>query len=120
MVKMAIKIEINITNKWLYSLMVIGIFLVLGVGVLAYNSDMRVGNPPVMGHSAGEINVENSTGGIVSLQDTLDEGILTDVYKCPDSGPPCGGGGGPRWVVLSTNQTLFLEWPHFRRGISKI
>lgn len=83
MVKMAIKIEINMTNKWLYSLMVIGIFLALGVGVWAYNSDMRVGNPPVMGHSAGEINVENSTVEIVSLQDALDS-ISNIVGGCTD------------------------------------
>ena len=81
---MVIKFEITMTNKWLYSLMAIGVFLALGVGVLAYNPDMMVGNPTVMGHSAGEINVENSTRGVVSLQDeldflnleTLDTGIL--------------------------------------------
>jgi len=69
---MAIKLEINITNKWLYSLIAFGILLALGVGVYAYQSNMRAGNPPVMGHSAGEINVENSTGQVVSLQDALD------------------------------------------------
>ena len=50
---MVIKFEITMTNKWLYSLMAIGVFLALGVGVLAYNPDMMVGNPTVMGHSAG-------------------------------------------------------------------
>jgi hypothetical protein len=69
---MAIKFEINMTNKWLYSLIAVGIVLALGVGVWAYNSDMRAGSPPVMGHSAGEINVEDSSGNIVSLQDALD------------------------------------------------
>jgi hypothetical protein len=34
---------------------------------------MRTGNPPVMGHSAGEIHVEDSSGNIVSLQDALDD-----------------------------------------------
>ena len=72
---MVIKFEITMTNKWLYSLMAIGVFLALGVGVLAYNPDMMVGNPTVMGHSPGEINVENSTGGIVSLQEALNEGV---------------------------------------------
>jgi hypothetical protein len=68
---MVVKFEITMTNKWLYSLIAVGIFLALGVGVWAYNSDMMVGNPPVMGHSAGEINVENSTGEIVSLQEEI-------------------------------------------------
>lgn len=54
-------------------LIAVGIVLALGVGVYAYQSNMREGNPPVMGHSAGEINVENSAGEIVSLQDALDE-----------------------------------------------
>jgi hypothetical protein len=49
---MAIKFEINMTNKWLYSLIAIGVLLALGVGVWAYNS----GNPPsIMGHSREEI-----------------------------------------------------------------
>ena len=69
---MAISFNITMTNKWLYSLIAIGILLTLGVGVYAYQSNMRAGNPPVMGHSAGEINVENSAGEVVSLQDALD------------------------------------------------
>ena len=72
---MAIKFEITMTNKWLYSLIAVGIFLALGVGVWAYENNMRAGNATISGHSAGEINVENSTGGIVSLQEALDEGV---------------------------------------------
>ena len=68
---MAIKLEINLTNKWIYSLIAVGVLLALGVGVYAYQSNMNVGNPPVMGHSAGEIHVENSTGEIVSLLDEI-------------------------------------------------
>jgi integrin beta 8 len=49
---MAIKFEINMTNKWLYSLIAVGIILALGVGVWAYNSG---GLPSIMGHSAEEI-----------------------------------------------------------------
>jgi len=68
---MAIKLEINMTNKWLYSLIAVGVLLALGVGVYAYQSDMRAGNPSVMGHSAGEIYVEFN-GAVVSLQTALD------------------------------------------------
>jgi len=49
---MAIKLEINMTNKWLYSLIAVGVLLALGVGVYAYNSG---GSPSVFGHSADEI-----------------------------------------------------------------
>jgi hypothetical protein len=83
---MAVKFEINMTNKWLYSLIVVGVFLALGVGVYAYQSNMRAGNPPVMGHSAGEIHVENSAGEIVSLQDALD-----GLY---------GSSGSPTWTPV--------------------
>ncbi len=42
---MAIKFEITMTNKWLYSLIAVGILLALGVGVYAYQSNMQAGNP---------------------------------------------------------------------------
>jgi hypothetical protein len=66
-------IKITMTNKWLYSLIAVGVFLALSVGVLAYDYNIRAGNPPAMGHSAGEINVEDSSGEIVSLQSALDD-----------------------------------------------
>jgi len=67
---MAIKFEINMTNKWLYSLVAVGVLLALGVGVYAYQSNMRVGNPPVMGHSAGEIHVDVG-GTLMNLNQAL-------------------------------------------------
>lgn len=70
---MTIKFEIIMTNRGFYSLITIGIVLTLGIGVWAYQSNMQAGNPAVMGHSAGEINVENYAGEIVSLQDALDD-----------------------------------------------
>jgi len=70
---MAIKFEITMTNKWIYSLIAVGVLLLLGIGVWAYQYNMHAGNPPVMGHSAGEISVKNSVGQIVSLQDALDD-----------------------------------------------
>ncbi len=70
--KKQVKIEINITNKAFYTLIAIGILLVMILSVWAYQSNMRAGNPLIMGHSAGEIYVENSAGEIISLQDALD------------------------------------------------
>ncbi len=56
-----VKVEINLTNKWLYSLIVVGIVFVLGIGVYAYGGS----NPAVHGHNAGEIN--GSLGGSVGF-----------------------------------------------------
>ncbi len=47
-----VKLKINLTNRWLYSLTAITIFLALGIGVWAYNSG---GPPSVMGHSSEEV-----------------------------------------------------------------
>ena len=86
-VNMVVNINIELTNKWLYTIITVGVLLALSVGVWAYNSDMRIGNPLVMGHSAGEINVENSAGQIVELQDALDglyisSGSSVDLSDC--------------------------------------
>ena len=78
---MAIKLEINMTNKWLYSLIAVGIVLALGVGVYAYQSNMRAGNPSIMGHSAGEIHVE-VRGQIKTLQEVIDLGNLGANLRC--------------------------------------
>ena len=68
-------IKITLTNKTLYSILIVGIFLLLIVGVLAFNPDMNAGDPTVFGHSAGEIMVNNSSGDLVSLQNKIDSGI---------------------------------------------
>ena len=45
------RVNINLSNRILYSLITIGILILLGIGVFAYGTS----NPPVFGHSAGEI-----------------------------------------------------------------
>lgn len=70
---MATKIEINLTNKGLYFFIFLGVFFALIVGVWAYNSNMNSGNPSVMGHSSGEINV-NIGGTVKTLQQAIDDG----------------------------------------------
>jgi hypothetical protein len=74
---MTIKFEITMTNKWLYSLIAVGIFLALGVGVWAYNSE---GPPSVMGHSAEELEV-NVSGTLMNLQQAIDQGNLSSGWK---------------------------------------
>ena len=59
------------TNRWLYSLIAFGVLLALGIGVYAYQANMQEGDPPVMGHSAGEIHV-NISGTIKTLQEAID------------------------------------------------
>ncbi len=75
---MVVKLEINFTNRWLYSFVAMGILLALGVGVWAYNSNMGAGDPTVMGHSAGDIMVEDRGGNLVKLQDFLDDYVTSE------------------------------------------
>ncbi len=44
-------IKIYFTNRWLYTFIVIGILIAIGVGVYAYGTS----NPAVFGHSIGEL-----------------------------------------------------------------
>jgi hypothetical protein len=50
------KIQINFSNKWLYTFIVIGILAIIGIGVYAYGGS----EPSVMGHSLGELEVPES------------------------------------------------------------
>jgi len=76
---MTIKLEINLTNKWLYSLIIIGVLFILSAGVWAYNSKQ---SPSVMGHSGEEIEV-TIDGQTKSLNDFFNGGTNVEVYKCP-------------------------------------
>ena len=55
-----INLKINLTNRWLYSLIAIGILAIIGVGVYAYNSGL---SPSVMWHSAGERDLSGGVNG---------------------------------------------------------
>lgn len=76
---MTIKLEINLTNKWLYSLIIISVLFIVSAGVWAYNSGK---SPNVMGHSGEEIEV-TIDGQTKSLNDVFNGGTNVDVYKCP-------------------------------------
>jgi len=47
----SLKINITLSNRWLYTLILIGILIAIGVGVYAYGTS----NPAVFGHSSGEL-----------------------------------------------------------------
>lgn len=54
--KRGIKIKIELSNRWLYTLLILGILAIIGVGVWAYGTS----SPSTFGHSGGEINVDNT------------------------------------------------------------
>jgi hypothetical protein len=59
--KEGVTIQINFSNRWLYTFIVLGILAIIGVGVYAYNpTNTPPANPSVMGHSVNEIDF---TGG---------------------------------------------------------
>ena len=69
---MTTKFEMNTASKGFYSLVFIGIFLTLGVSVLAYQSGL---DPSVFGHSGEEIEI--SIGGApVTLQYAIDNLLI--------------------------------------------
>ena len=73
---MTIKLEINITNKWLYSLLIICILLVLSIGVLAYKSGQ---SPNILGHSGEEIEV--TVNGVTKLLNNALNNITIDTLN---------------------------------------
>jgi len=100
--KRGIKIQIQLTNKWLYFLVGVLIISVLGVGVWAYNSAGTGGNPAIMGHSADEI-----SGGVPVGADYVIESWKsadnTSWYRKYKSGWIEQGG----WISSSSSSVIF-------------
>jgi len=71
-------LTITFSNKWVYTILVASLVLIFSIGAIAYESDMRSGQPELFGHSAGEVNVEidentmNLQDAIENLQDAID------------------------------------------------
>ncbi|MCK5149655.1 hypothetical protein KAJ87_01905 [Candidatus Pacearchaeota archaeon] len=65
------KLQINFSNRLFYTLIVIGVLAVVGVGVYAYNSG---GPASVVGHSAEELDLSGGVDGVAVFND----GIKTD------------------------------------------
>ncbi len=80
--KKQVKIEINITNKAFYTIVTLGILLLIGGIVFAYHSRA---SPSIMGHSAEEIEV-NVGGQLMSLQEAIDDGVIGGAKKVYDTG----------------------------------
>jgi len=62
-----------LSNRAVYTLIVFGIIIIFGIGTYAYEPYMGSGNASVMGHVAGEINVQNWSKDIVTLQNIVDD-----------------------------------------------
>lgn len=76
-----LKIEINLTNKWVYSLVFFGVILFLGVFIFAYNSGK---SPSVIGHTAEEI--DGLDEYILDIVSPLIEGIsYSESQECGEN-----------------------------------
>jgi hypothetical protein len=74
---MTIKFEINMTNKWLYSLIVIGVLLAFGVGVWAYEYLQSIPNP---GHKGDSVLI-SINGQEKTIQQAIDDGDFGGNYE---------------------------------------
>ncbi len=77
---MAIKLEINMTNKWLYSLIFVGVLLALGGGVYAYTSSI-----PNSGHGGDSVLI-----AINGQEKTLQQAISEGDFESNEISCPCG------------------------------
>jgi hypothetical protein len=83
---MAKKIQINMSNKVFYTFIALGIFILLGIGVFAYNSQLN--SPSVFGHTIDEIEIIDSEGGApVSLEQYIENRISGVGEIACDSSP---------------------------------
>jgi len=62
MKKRGLGIHIHLTNRWLYTFIVLGILAIIGVGVYAYGTS----TPSTFGHSSGEIVEADPQVGILT------------------------------------------------------
>jgi len=67
-------IQIVLSNKVFYTLILIGILIIVAWGVIAYTTDGS-GDPTIMGHSADELEI-NISGTVTTLQEAIDDGDL--------------------------------------------
>ncbi|MBU2562347.1 MAG: hypothetical protein KKF68_01675 [Nanoarchaeota archaeon] len=95
------KVTISLSNKTFYTLIAVGVILLLGIGVYAYGTT----NPAVFGHSSGEITVDNTlctqvTGHACGYDDN--SGVNTDNQTLSVSGQTLSITSGNS-ITLPTN-----------------
>ena len=94
---MGITLQIDLTNRWLYFIIVLIIISIIGFGVIAYNSGA---SPSVMGHSVEEL-----------------EGVEIEIFQCPYGTDGWNPGGS--WASYGCNGQISnysvcrnIEFPH--------
>jgi len=85
------KLQINFTNRWLYTLIVFFSLIVIGVFVYAYGTN----DPATFGHSAGELEAPSGCGTDQFLKWTGSS------WTC--AGVEAGTETDPVWTAASTN-----------------
>jgi hypothetical protein len=100
-------IKLTLTNKWLYSLLILVAFLVLGVGVWAYQSTLP---PSVFGHTGNEIDI-TINGETKLLSEFLTSGELgssTTIVRHSQTAtaPECNAGWTKLWEGYSLAGTF--------------
>jgi hypothetical protein len=94
------KIEVNISKKYFFGLLLIGLMVVGFVGVYAYNSAGTGGNPAVFGHSVDEMDWSKKVTGNISA-DGFCIGDSTDKTCISDWGSL--EGIGSQWTTLGSD-----------------
>ena len=97
-----IKIQITLTNKWLYTLIAIGILFIIGVGVyaLAPSIDTSKGS-----HESTQVNVDVS-GTEKTLQEAINDGDLVTEWSEIDNIPAGFADGVDDGAVPETDPTV--------------
>jgi hypothetical protein len=73
-------IKIKLSNRWLYTFIVLGILAIVGIGVYAYGTS----SPSTFGHSSGEINVDNTLCDEVTGHDCGYDNYEANTDYCSD------------------------------------
>ena len=76
------KFQINFSNKLFYTLVTIGIFIAIGIGVYAYGGSQ----PNVVGHSAGELDLSEGVNGNAIFNDNVGIGTTNPHGKLDVAG----------------------------------
>lgn len=90
--KKGIEIKINFSEKWFYTLIVIGVLAIVGIGVYAYGTS----EPSTFGHSLGEIATcnEGETLQVVGGEWTCVNGMIFEEKPIFNNGITLGSFSG--------------------------
>ena len=103
------KFQINFSNKLFYTLVAIGIFIAIGIGVYAYGGSQ----PNVVGHSAGELDLSEGVNGNAIFNGNVGIGTTNPGNKltistagADDTIPALGANGGKLGIFRDASYGL--------------